>query len=70
MINRESPRGFPTRDWSSKSGATALAAEIAGYWAGRGRHVEVTVYEFAPKFYALRTNIVAGVPPRPKVVLQ
>lgn len=53
---------YPTRNWSSKAGAEALAAMIREYWAARGCKVETVTMEFAPGFYSLRTDMVGGLP--------
>lgn len=52
----------PKRDWSTQRGAEALAVQIAAYWAGRGRKVDVAVYEYADRCYAVRSNMVNGTP--------
>lgn len=54
----------PTRDWSSKAGAESLAVKIREYWAAQGRHVETVVYEYADKCYALRSDMIDGMPQR------
>lgn len=61
MSNREHGNvlGYPSRDWSSKSGADELAAQIADYWAARGVRVQTVVYETAYRSscYAIRSDL-------------
>ena len=71
MSDRGNPNGHPTRDWTSKAGADALAAEITAFWAKQGRTVKMTVIEpeahqrgASKPLYAIRSNMVNGMPPR------
>lgn len=61
------PNGYPTKDWSSKSGAEELAAQIAGYWAARGVRVTTVVVDetaYRSSCFAVRSNIVNGQAPK------
>ena len=57
MRDTDNPNGYPTRDWSTKAGADALAEKIADYWAARGRKVETMTFDFGPKFHAVRSDL-------------
>jgi hypothetical protein len=57
----------PQRDWSSRLGAEALAAEIRAFWAGFGH--DVLVWTEPPRIggrfpvWRVRSSLRAGLPP-------
>ena len=60
---------LPTRDWSSKSGAGAMAARLREHWRARGWDVPVTVVRCVTSHgkgdevrHDIRSGLVSGMP--------
>jgi hypothetical protein len=58
----------PQRDWSSKPGAEALAADIRRFWASFG-YADIVVWVEAKRggkdpLWIVRSRLLGGLPPR------